>query len=153
MQTEIDEPDSETYNAVMSAYRAMRKSIAEEVSKVGLTPPQFRLLRTLARQGAMSLNKMSQEMLVTPPNITGIVDRLEAKHLVRRVASRDDRRAIKLELSPEGKRLQQKLAKKHNEFLKEVLSKFTRSEQTTLRKLLTKLGQEILRERKRLRGN
>jgi DNA-binding MarR family transcriptional regulator len=75
----VAEPDNETYNAVMAAYKAMRSSIAEELSKEGLTPPQFGLLRAVAKCGAMPLNRISQKMLVTPPNITGVVDRLETK--------------------------------------------------------------------------
>lgn len=148
-QSEI--ANNETYNAVMAAYKAMRRSIAEELSKEGLTPPQFGLLRAVAKRGAMPLNRISQEMLVTPPNITGLVDRLEAKHLVRRVANKEDRRATIIELTSEGKRLQENVAKRYNDFMKQALSEFTHSEQATLRNLLLKLAEEILRKKKTAR--
>jgi DNA-binding MarR family transcriptional regulator len=138
-QTEIvEEQVNETY-AAMAVYKAMRSNIAEELSTEGLTPPQFGLLRAVAKRGAMSLNRISQEMLVTPPNITGVVDRLEAKLLVRRVANKEDRRATIIELTSEGRRLQENVAKRYGVFMKQALSAFTHSEQATLRNLLLKL--------------
>jgi MarR family 2-MHQ and catechol resistance regulon transcriptional repressor len=145
----VEEPNNDkTYNSVISAYKAMRSSIAEELSREGLTPPQFGLLRVIAKLGAMPLNRISQEMLVTPPNITGVVDRLEAKHLVRRVANKEDRRATIVELTYEGRRLQELVARRYDKFMKEILSEFTRSEQETLRNLLLKLEEKMLRKKK-----
>ena len=145
---EIDEQSNETYNAVMSAYKTMRSSIALELSSEGLTPPQFSVLRVIAKHGAMPLNRISREMLVTPPNITGVVDRLESKHLVKRVANEEDRRAIMIELTFEGRRLQESVTKRYNEFMSEVLAEFTHTEQITLRRLLLKLEQEIARKKR-----
>ena len=147
------EQSNETYDAVMSAYKALRSSISQELSREGLTPPQFRVLRAIAKHGAMPLNRISQEMLVTPPNITGVVDRLESKRLVKRVANEEDRRTTIIELTPEGRRLQESVAKRYNEFMSEVLSEFTNAEQITLRSLLLKLEQEIRRKKRGREGN
>ncbi|MDG6997415.1 MAG: MarR family transcriptional regulator [Nitrososphaerota archaeon] len=148
-QAGLVEKSNETYDAVMSAYKAMRSSIAQELLKEGLTPPQFSVLRVLAKYGAMPASRISQEMLVTPPNITGVLDRLESKHLVKRVASEEDRRTTMIELTPEGKRLQGSVLKRYNEFMKEVLGEFTHEEQGTLRSLLLKLEGEIIRRREK----
>ncbi|MDG6906204.1 MAG: MarR family transcriptional regulator [Nitrososphaerota archaeon] len=144
----VEVPNNETYNSVISVYKAMRRSMAEELSREGLTPPQFGLLRVIAKREAIPLNRISQEMLVTPPNITGVVDRLEAKHLVRRVVNKEDRRATIVELTYEGRRLQELVAKRYDKFMKEILSEFTRSEQETLRNLLLKLEEKMLRKKK-----
>ena len=149
---QLVEQSNETYDAVMSAYKAMRSSISQELSREGLTPPQFSVLRVIAKHGAMPLNRISQEMLVTPPNITGVVDRLESRHLVKRVADEEDRRTTIIELTPEGRRLQEIVAKRYNKFMKEVLLEFTHNEQITLRSLLLKLEQEILRKKSKKRG-
>ena len=138
-----------TYNAVIAAYKAMRRSIAEELSNEDLTPPQFSVLRMLAKKGALPMNRISQDMLVTPPNITGLIDRLESNKLVRRGASEEDRRAIMIELTPEGKKVQAAVAKRYNEFMRDVLHKFTHDEQRTLRTLLTKLEEQILLRRRK----
>jgi DNA-binding MarR family transcriptional regulator len=143
------ERSNETYNAVMGAYKAMRSNVAAELSREGLTPSQFSVLRALARQRAVQMNRISQEMLVTPPNITGLIDRLESKKLVRRAASEEDRRAIAIELTPEGKRLQARVAKRYNDFMRDVLREFTSEEQKTLRTLLTKLEEQILLRRRK----
>lgn len=147
----VEQPN-ETYDAVMSVYKALRNSISQELSREGLTPPQFRVLRAIAKNGAMPLNRISQEMLVTPPNITGVVDRLESKRLVKRVADEEDRRATIIELTSKGRRLQEILAKRYNKFMKEVLLEFTDNEQITLRSLLLKLEQEIRRKNRGREG-
>ena len=87
---EQEERSRETYNALMSAYKASIRSIAADLSREGLTPSQFSLLRALAKNGPMPMNKISSEMLVTPPNITGLIDRLESKGFIKRTARKED---------------------------------------------------------------
>ena len=145
----VEQSNNETYNAVISTYKAVRSSISLELSNEGLTHPQFSVLRVIAKHGPMSQKRISREMLVTPPNITGVVDRLESKHLVRRVANKEDRRATIIELTSEGKRLQENVAKRYNAFMYGVLQEFTHEEQRTLRTLLTKLEEQILLRRRK----
>ncbi len=145
-QTEqLEQQSNETYNAVIAAYKALKSSIAQELSSEDITPSQLGVLKVLAKHGAMPLNKISHEMLVTRPNMTGLADRLESKHLVKRETNKNDRRATVMVLTAQGKRLQEDLSKRYNEFMNEVLSEFTQSEQATLRNLLLKLEREILR--------
>src|SRR5271165_6909183 len=62
--------------------------------------------------GSMLMRKMRDAMLVTPADVTGIVDRLEDKKLVRRTSGEGDRRATIIEITAEGKALYDKAAKK-----------------------------------------
>ena len=59
-------------------------------------------LRVIAKNGAMLMRKMSEALLVTPANVTGIVDRLEQKGLIRRTASQGDRRVTIVECHSKG---------------------------------------------------
>lgn len=142
-----EERSNETYKAVMGAYRAMISSTTAELSREGLTPSQFSLLKALAKKGSMPMNRLSAEMLVTPPNITGLIDRLESKRLIRRIAHKEDRRATIIELTAEGKRLHERVRKRYNNFMQEVLSEFTSDESSTLSRLLAKFEQEMIRKK------
>lgn len=70
----------------------------------GVTESQGLVVRQLAKSGPSSLIELSKQLHVSPSNITGLVDRLEAKGLVRR-ARQDDRRIIHIHLTSQGEEL------------------------------------------------
>ncbi len=70
---------------------------------LGISLRQFAALRGI-RDGATSPGELARLWQVTPAVITGIVDRLEARGLVRREADPDDRRRLRLVLTDAGVR-------------------------------------------------
>jgi len=135
------EPD----HAIMCTHRTLVKSRARGLAKAGLSLPQFEVLRVISAKGPMSMSALSREMVVTPPNITGLIDRLEKQSLVSRVANANDRRASIIELTEAGNNLYDILAKRQRVFLQNVLNVLTPDEQETLSTLLSRLRAEILR--------
>lgn len=68
-----------------------------------LSPAQFNLLNLLPESPeGLTQSELSRELLTHRSNITGLVDRLEARGLVRRQAQADDRRAWRVVLTPAG---------------------------------------------------
>ncbi len=142
-QAESAEESNGTYNAIIATYRLMQRGMTMLLAEEGLTQPQFTALRAMAKHGPTPMKTLSDELMVTAPNITGIVDRLESKGLVRRAASSEDRRATILELTTKGMRLQEEVTKKYVGFLQKALQKFSSDEQETLSLLLAKLREEM----------
>ena len=138
-QGEVATGHNETYSAIMAAYKAMARRIAETLSEEGLTQPQFQALRAVAKKGTVCMREISDEMLVTPANITGIIDRLESRGLLRRTGRKGDRRTTDIELTHKGRALQERVAERYGEFMENALRVFTPGEQRTLRELLVKL--------------
>jgi len=68
----------------------------------GLTSPQFDIIATLANQSGMNFRELGERTLITKGTLTGVVDRLSAMGLVRRVAGQQDRRTMKVELTAKG---------------------------------------------------
>ena len=130
---------SRTYNAITAAYRAMLRKMEEMLSEEGLTMPQFQALRIVAKGGVVCMREISDEMFVTPANVTGIIDRLESRGLLMRSGRKSDRRTTNIELTPKGKALQEKVSGKYNEFMRGALRVLTQDEQTKLGELLVKL--------------
>jgi DNA-binding MarR family transcriptional regulator len=85
----------------MSVGSEVRPLFAEH----GLTPPQWDVLYTLAGAGpqGLMLSEISQSLLVTGGNVTGLMDRLEEAGLVRRTPHPQDRRVILAELTDRGR--------------------------------------------------
>jgi len=63
---------------------------------------ELALLRAAAREGPMILREIGGRFGVPVSTMTGLVDRMEKKGLVRRVRGRRDRRAVELEATPAG---------------------------------------------------
>ena len=70
----------------------------------GVTGPQSLVIKMLfSSEEDMSSAILSRHLCVTPSNITGIIDRLEEKDLVKRVRRSGDRRKYFLILTEKGK--------------------------------------------------
>jgi DNA-binding MarR family transcriptional regulator len=67
-----------------------------------ITAPQMMCLYAIERSGALTLTALARSVALGPSTINGIIDRLEARGLVARRRSREDRRKVFVELSPSG---------------------------------------------------
>jgi MarR family transcriptional regulator, 2-MHQ and catechol-resistance regulon repressor len=77
----------------------------------GLSLAQMDVLAVLADgvESSITCSEIAEKTLITKGGITGILDRLEARGLVKRMPSRDDRRSIQVRLSAKGTELLRKL--------------------------------------------
>ena len=139
MEDEQSSYQHETYRIITASYKLMQRKITEMLSEEGLTQPQFHVLRIAARSGGTSMREMSDEMLVTPANMTGLIDRLESRGLIKRGAREGDRRARIIDLTPKGKELQETVAMKYGRFMQNALRALTDDEQAMLSELHIKL--------------
>jgi DNA-binding MarR family transcriptional regulator len=72
----------------------------------GLTLPQLLLLEALRSDGdALTAGRLAQRVSLTQGTVTSILDRLEARGLVRRTRANDDRRRVLVALTPRGRSL------------------------------------------------
>jgi DNA-binding MarR family transcriptional regulator len=67
-----------------------------------LSVPQFRTLLFLRRHPGASLSEVAEHIGLTLPSISKMVDRLEARDLLARLAAANDRRRVSLELTSLG---------------------------------------------------
>lgn len=76
-----------------------------------ISPAQFNVLNLLsdASEG-LSQTELGRELLTHRSNVTGLVDRLEERGLVRRVAAKGDRRAWRVLLTEGGLSLWREMA-------------------------------------------
>jgi DNA-binding MarR family transcriptional regulator len=77
----------------------------ESFREISLSVPQFDLMQILWQQDNLTLSDLSRFCCCAPPNVTGLVDRLEAERLVSRGADPHDRRATRIRLTDEGRAL------------------------------------------------
>lgn len=76
---------------------------SRQLSKqVGLTAPQLLVMQTIHRLGATSISKLSSEISLSQATVTSIIDRVEARGLVKRHRSSADRRVVHATLTAAG---------------------------------------------------
>ncbi len=73
--------------------------------ETGLTGPQLWTIKVVAESGPVKITELARRMYLHPATVGGILDRLEAKGLVERTRSRQDRRVVRVELTLQGKEL------------------------------------------------
>jgi DNA-binding MarR family transcriptional regulator len=108
-------------------------------SAFDVTLPRFDLMAQLDKApNGMTLGELSQRMMVSNGNVTGLVERLSEQGLIERRPSPSDRRAQIVSLTGEGRRTFRAMARTHEGWIAEIFDDLSPSEIETLMKLLAR---------------
>ena len=111
------------------------------------TFPRFDVMAALARDpDGQTMGDISDWLLVSSGNITGIISRLEKDGMVTRTRSAGDRRTHLVRLSRKGREEFERMSSAHEKWIKNLLSGMTRKEMATLDELLTKVKVSLAEE-------
>jgi len=114
------------------------KELDRRMVDLGLTDAQWKPLLLLQQGGCTTAVDLSRIACHDAGSVTRLLDRLEAKGLVQRVRSAEDRRVVNLELTEEGKKVAAQVPKIIAGLGNEVLKGFTRDEFEQFTNLLTR---------------
>jgi len=104
-----------------------------------VTLPRFDLLAQLDKaSNGMTLGELSQRMMVSNGNVTGLAERLVEQGLLDRRASASDRRAQIVSLTAEGRRVFRTMARTHEDWIADMFAGLSPGEIDTLMSLLAK---------------
>ena len=103
-------------------FQAFESHSAAHIRTLGLTPAQFDLVATLGNTAGMSFKELGEKSLITKGTLTGVVDRLVTKHLVRRVASDSDGRSQIVQLTAKGEALFARIFPAHLAHVRKVFA-------------------------------
>lgn len=108
------------------------------------TLPRFDLLAQLERapQG-LKMSELSQRLMVTGGNVTGITDGLEKEGLVVREIDPADRRVSRVKLTPEGQRQFRRMAAEHEQWVIGLFDGMSMKHKNQLVELLGELKSHI----------
>ena len=88
---------------IVGLFRSLRRHLVKgsraELARSGLTAAQVSVISLLGTQGATTLGEFSRELELSHSTVSGIVDRLQAKGLVDRRTSQNDRRYVEISLA------------------------------------------------------
>ena len=113
-------------------------------SRFETTLPRFDLMAQLERTpDGLKMSELSQRMMVTGGNVTGITDGLEKEGLVIRQVDTADRRVFHVKLSAEGQRQFRRMAAEHEQWVIELFEGMSVKHKNQLVELLGELKQQV----------
>ncbi|HEY6513380.1 MAG TPA: MarR family winged helix-turn-helix transcriptional regulator [Burkholderiaceae bacterium] len=107
-----------------------------------LRKAEFSLLMLLLANGATPAKRLARTLRLSAPNLTMLIDRMQAKHWLRRERNPADRRSQLIVLSPDGLALAKRAQAAAKSMESGLLRRLTRAERAMLIELLTKLAGE-----------
>ena len=125
-------PEEEAFLNLQRTASVLTQAIGRELKPHGLTPAQYNALRILrgAAPGALTCGEIGERLVSPGPDVTRLLDRLEAAALVERLDDEADRRVVRARITDGGSTL---------------LAGLDTSVTAALRRLLGPLGRARLR--------
>jgi DNA-binding MarR family transcriptional regulator len=120
--------------------RVMMRSMAPPATDVELSPQDGRALVTLSDRGPVTMTDLSELLGVPLSTATRMVERLIDKGLAIRSRIEDDRRVVRVELSDEGKKLNQIFLEHRRVVGRSMLAPLTHGEREIFLELMTKIS-------------
>lgn len=111
-----------------TTYQAFESYSASHIKEMGLTTTQFDILATLGNQPPMTCKELGEKTLILKGTMTGVLERLEAKGLIEKIANEEDGRSYKIGLTKSGDKLFKKAFPEHLEYLRKAFSHLSSKE-------------------------
>jgi DNA-binding MarR family transcriptional regulator len=95
----------EAWQLLVKFFLSQRADFPSFASEFELSPAQCHVLHLMEPERPIPMGRLAQALACDASNVTGLVDRLELRGLIRRQPSAEDRRVKVLVLTPMGARL------------------------------------------------
>lgn len=97
--------DEEVLRSLRRIFHAVDRHSRRLARIHGLTEPQAICLNAVHRAGALNPGQLARTVSLSPPTVTGILDRLERRGLIKRERTARDKRQVVVGLTDDGREL------------------------------------------------
>jgi len=132
---------------LVRTHQAFLTYAAIHAHSLDLTLPQLDIILTLGNAFGMSFKRLGEKTLITKGTLTGIINRLEDKGLVQRVASKTDGRSQIVRLTAEGKALFEHAVPEHLDYVRRIFKGYSPEDIATLEAALLRLRKAVFAAR------
>lgn len=127
----------------MTAHTTLMRQFQDSEAWRELSMREYDVLYTLAKHdGPLRLCELRDGVLLSQPALSRLVDRLVTRGLVTRTPNEQDRRAVEIALTPEGKEAQRAAGRIHALDIANEMAFLTPTELATLQSLCKKLSKK-----------
>ena len=123
--------------------QAYHRAISEDLAPHGITYRQSMVLGWLALDGELSQTELASKMMVEPPTLVGILDRMERDGWITRHGCPNDRRKNLIRANPGAAPVWDKIVECALRVRAQATAGMTEQELDTLKRLLKRMRQNI----------
>lgn len=123
-----------------TAQHSVFLKMTEKLSVFDLTPVQYAVLYCLWENNKKSPKEIAERLKLENSTISGILERMEKKGLIKRMISKEDRRFIQIMLTEKGAVLEKDVLAAVDKVNEEVMSVFSKEECENLKTQLRVLA-------------
>jgi len=141
-KTQISKFSEELAQAITYIQRlasSMLKRRADALIQGKITFPQYVALEVLDSPKPLKMKSIAKALRISLPAVTGLVSRLVAMKMVKRVYDRSDRRVIFIVLTVKGKKIIEQTRTARKKIIAEIFNVLTESERRTYLGILQKI--------------
>jgi DNA-binding MarR family transcriptional regulator len=131
--------------------RQMKEEMRENAGKNGCSWLHFEVLRYVGSGNRTLMRDVAGHFSITPPAATLLIDGLASAGLLRRIVDPDDRRAIRVALTPKARQLIRRSMDQRMKTIRKLFSILDKEEYGEFVKILEKLANAKQPDAKRTR--
>jgi DNA-binding MarR family transcriptional regulator len=94
----------------------------------GFTLPQISVISMLEKHGEQKVSELSLKMGLSDSTVSGILDRLEQKNIIKRERTKDDRRVVKISLTGRSQKFCKDFRQKKEKYFTQQLKSLSEQE-------------------------
>ena len=125
------------------ATQAYHRAVTDELVPHGITYRQSMVLGWLALEGELSQTELAAKMMVEPPTLVGILDRMERDGWISRHNCPSDRRKNLIRANPAAEPVWDKIIECATRVRERATQGLSERQLATLKKLLRRIGQNL----------
>jgi DNA-binding MarR family transcriptional regulator len=132
--------DSYISYMLAAAHRAVHQSLASRLKEHGMQVETWRILETLDSESHLTMGELARIVLMNPPTLTKMVDRMVAQGLVHRQIAASDQRKVNLLLTDLGRKRMTDIRELVRLQDREILAQFDTQQVEMLNRVLRDLS-------------
>jgi len=121
------------------AYQRAHSAFKVKLAPFGITPVQHLILAVLGEEEFLSPAEISDRVAMDGATLSGVLDRMAEAGLIKKEGNPEDRRSIRVSLSPKARRMREGLAEQRKSINEELTAKFSLEEKLLLKRMLRDL--------------
>lgn len=136
----LDNSALKMLTVMLRASQTVEELLRKDMQQFHINLTEFAVLELLYHKGDQPIQKIGEKILITSGSITYVVDKLQQKGYVQRVACPTDRRVTFTALTNEGRQFFEEIFPKHKQLVEEIFSPLNEKEVAQLIINLKKVG-------------
>jgi MarR family 2-MHQ and catechol resistance regulon transcriptional repressor len=136
----LDRDAAALYDALSALIRVYQFRDRDKICCHDISVTQCYALEAVARHGPLSMNQLASHLYLDKSTVSRVVDAMERKGLLQRRPHSEDRRAVALDVTEDGRRLCEMIRRDLEQREKRLIADFDPETRAAMIELITRLA-------------